>query len=382
MPHTVVQLASFRSPYPGNFVAALRSVDAGLRARGWRHVLAFDARAREHPWPEQLADEGFELDFLPPPRTASTRTLTAEVLRIARSAGATLLHAHFAEYDLSAWLAQQRLRLGGRRVGLIWHVHSPVPQTGNRAVKDLLKFRLMGRSAHMIPVAYPIETDLLRRGVAPERIGTIPNGVDFSHATASTSAPRADLRAALDLPAEAPVAVSFGWDAHRKGVDLLLDAGAELVRDHPAFHLVLVGEAQMEAFIDEHLAPEGRPSWLRVVPPRKTVADFYHLADLFVLASRKEGLPYAVGEALANGLPVVSSRIEGMSEWATGAPGIAFFDSGDSAGLREAIAAVLGWPSDHRAAMAEANRALVDEHLSLRTWTERTLAVYDRLLTT
>lgn len=380
MSQSVVHIASYSAPYPGNFIAALRSVDAQLRARGWRHVLLFDARARAFSWSGELAAEGLEVGFLPPPGTAATWTIAKQIVGVARSVDATLLHTNLAGYDLAAWVAQQRLKLEGRQVQLVWHLQSPIPNKRDRLFKDPLKFHVLGRSAHIIPVSHPISEDIRARGARSNHIHTIPNGVDLQHATRSVSAGRAELRAQFEFREADFVLVSFGWDPYRKGVDVMLDAVKAALASRPGLRLLLVGGERMEEFIRTHLGCHQPPDWLRIVPPRATVADFYRLADGFVLGSRKEGLPFAVCEALANGLPVVSSRIEGVEEWASGAPGIVFYEPGDAEGLRQGIAKVEGWTPAHRREMAEANRRLAEEKLSLTTWTRRLLAVYDTVL--
>jgi len=219
--------------------------------------------------------------------------------------------------------------------------------------------------------------EMIGCGFPARRACYIPNGVDLDHATTPRDG-REAVRRELGVRDGATLALLFGWDPLRKGVDVALDAVAALARGEVEVVLALVGTEPMDALVRERLGG-AVPPWLRVVRPRQHVADLYAAADVFISASRAEGYPYALGEALANGLPVVVSDIPGC-EWAREIPGPRFFPSGDAIALAAALAEVARWPAERRARHAQEARSLAYGRLSLASWAERVAALYRRAL--
>ncbi len=86
----------------------------------------------------------------------------------------------------------------------------------------------------------------------------------------------------------------------------------------------------------------------------------YEAADLFLLPSYREGFPTAISEAMAAGLPVVTTRMRGMADHLVAEENALFVAPGDAIGLAAAIERILDDP-DLRARMSAANRAKVAE---------------------
>jgi UDP-glucose:(heptosyl)LPS alpha-1,3-glucosyltransferase len=156
----------------------------------------------------------------------------------------------------------------------------------------------------LYPTAPAAHVAVLHYGVDVER---------FHPARRSTDGPA--IRAELGLAPEQPVVLFVGTGFKRKGVPTLLDVWR---REPPAgAALVIVGN-------DQHLAAHVRAARdLRgpvvVTGPRRDVERLYAAADVFTLPSLYEVCPVAILEALASGLPVVTSRATGAPELLGGA---------------------------------------------------------------
>jgi glycosyltransferase involved in cell wall biosynthesis len=122
---------------------------------------------------------------------------------------------------------------------------------------------------------------------------------------------------------------------------------------------------------------------VRVIRSVPDVAELYGLADCFVSASRAEGLPYAIGEAMAAGLPVITSDLPQIAAvYGPAGPGVLTFRGGDPRALATAMGRILALPRGQREALGKRNAAFVQEHLSLQNWTERMIGVYRSVLET
>lgn len=376
MTRTVLHAASFAPEQPGNFVAALEALDRAGRARGFRQAFAFPAEAASRPWFAGLLAAGRDVSVLPAGGPARTARALAE---LARDRDARLLHAHFGAYDLPAWLAARLIRGSGRRPEVLWHLHSDLERGGGaaRRLRESLRWRILARGVRLVAVSPHVRDQAAARGADPARVRVLPNGVDTRRARISEVDPAA-ARAAAGIGPGRTVLLLFGWDPERKGADLALDAVERLAPGAPGLVLALVGGEALESFVRARYG-DAPPPWLRLLPPRDHPADYYRMADLFLSASRREGMPYSVAEAMANARPILASRIPGH-EPGLEAPAAAGFDAGDAGALEAAIREALGWSPEERARRGEANRAFADARLGIGAWTGGLLAIYEEIL--
>jgi glycosyltransferase involved in cell wall biosynthesis len=139
---------------------------------------------------------------------------------------------------------------------------------------------------------------------------------------------------------------------------------------------VHVGEGPLRGEIQARLAMEPRAERIRLLGARDDVEQILPALDLFVLNSLHEGLPNAVLEAMACGLPVVASDIGGCRELvAVGKSGLLAAPA-SAAGFVTACRSLLDDPARREAMGSEARRLAVEEH-SLARMTERMLALYE-----
>jgi glycosyltransferase involved in cell wall biosynthesis len=129
------------------------------------------------------------------------------------------------------------------------------------------------------------------------------------------SALRAALRSELGLPETSRLLVSVGRLDRQKDPLLLLQAFAEVAAAAADVHLLLIGDGVLRMQVEQlrgELALQNRVHLLGVMPPTK-IARVLRGSDLFVLSSAYEGMPIAVLEALAAGLPVASTNVGELS---------------------------------------------------------------------
>lgn len=157
------------------------------------------------------------------------------------------------------------------------------------------------------------------RNIYPEldtRVGFIPTWVDTevfyppANPTAA-AAERQGIRERLGLPARARLLIFVGRLDRQKDPMLLLKAFERCARTDADVHLVMIGDGVLRREVETGIAAAGLGG--RVTLPgalgAATIAGWLRAADRFVLSSAYEGMPIAVLEALACGLPVVSTDV-------------------------------------------------------------------------
>jgi phosphatidylinositol alpha-1,6-mannosyltransferase len=183
---------------------------------------------------------------------------------------------------------------------------------------------------------------------------------------ATSAAERTALRRRFDLPLDRPLVLFVGRLVPKKGYRQLVDAAEQ--QDH--WVAVLVGDG-------ETVAPT-----LRVLPcgvrDRDSVRLLYRACDIFALPSRSEGFPLTVQEAMASGLPVVTTDDPGYDMYGLD-PALVTLLPTDSPGLKEAISALVEDPHRRRQ-MALYSRRFAEEHFSWANHVTALMGTFDRVL--
>lgn len=151
----------------------------------------------------------------------------------------------------------------------------------------------------------------------PARIEIVPPGVDRAF---FSPGPRRGARRALDLPPADPVLLFVGRVQPLKGLDVAIEALADVRRSHPTARLVVVGgpsgpDGEIEAARCVALARNlGVADVLRWVPaqPHHALSTYYRAADVLVMPSRSESFGLVALEAAACGVPVVAADVGGL----------------------------------------------------------------------
>jgi glycosyltransferase involved in cell wall biosynthesis len=183
-----------------------------------------------------------------------------------------------------------------------------------RRWKERLKAELLPRADAIMTAGRDGAAFAMRYGVSPERIFTVPHVIDFDHyatGTARAWASRETVRARLGLHGVTFAYVGRLWSG--KGLDQLLDAFAALARESgDNVSLLLVGDGIDEARLRKRCADEGLKDVVfagfhegDALPP------LYAAADVFVFPTLGDPFGMVVLEAMACGLPVISTSAAG-----------------------------------------------------------------------
>jgi teichuronic acid biosynthesis glycosyltransferase TuaC len=259
------------------------------------------------------------------------------VRRLHRAIGFDVINAHWLDPDgiAAAWLAHN-LHIPLVLTGLGCDVNIYAHDEQRRAsILDAI-----AASAAVTTVSEPLRQGLVDEGVPASKITVIPNGVDTER---FRPRPKAECRAALGLPHDAPLIVCVSRLSDEKGVDVLVRAFAQVRAMVPGATLALVGAGPLQADIEREAAALRLGGSLRLVGavPHEQVAMWLGAGDVSCLPSLREGHPNAAMEALASGRPLVASRVgalPGMIQPGTGR----LVEPGDAVALSQALVSALG----------------------------------------
>ncbi len=176
-------------------------------------------------------------------------------------------------------------------------------------------------------------------GLPSERVTLLPNSVDLTVFAPPTDESRRSARERFGLPPDATVIGGVGRLVHQKNFDLLLTAARPILRARPGSVLAFFGSGPDETALRKNAADLGDA--VRFAGTVSDRASLYHALDVVVLPSRYEGLPMTVLEAMASGVPVVASSVDGVREIATSGKDAVLAPSGDATAFTRAIERVL-----------------------------------------
>ena len=173
--------------------------------------------------------------------------------------------------------------------------------------------RTLQRAQGIVAVSAALKERMVELGIEPERIAVIRNGIDRAVFQPYDQQPA---RAKLGLAADAKILVSVAALVPLKRLDRLIEAMQLIAQTQPLARLYVIGEGPERAALTAQIAASSLQDkvFLLGAKPQRELADWYTAADLFCLASQREGCPNVVIEALACGTPVVASDVGGIGE--------------------------------------------------------------------
>ena len=241
-----------------------------------------------------------------------------------------------------------------------------IPQASPAAARAILAAAAQADAS--ITVCEALRAEMIDIGADGGKIHALRNGVDLDAFHPPTK-PRASLKAALDVPEDAPLVVSVGGLVERKGHHLTIDA----VAAQPGVHLRIAGGGPEEGALAARIASLGAGDRIRLTGalPHAKLADFYGAADLSVLASSREGWANVLLESMACGTPVVATDVWGTPE-VVAAPVAGRLASRDAVSLGTHIAGILADLPDRAATRAYAEGFAWDDTV------EGVLQVFER----
>ena len=283
--------------------------------------------------------------------------------RLRRRFAFDLIDAHFAYPDgyaatlLGKWLkVPVTITLRG----------TEVPLSRDRARRRLI-VKALQQTARIFAVSTSLKNHAASLGIDEARIRVVGNGVDSQK---FQPLPKQQARSQLGLPQGAPVLISVGGLVERKGFHRVIECLPQLCRQFPGLRYLIVGGAGPEGDWGERLRTQAAQLdladnviFLGALPSGELRLPL-SAADVFVLATRNEGWANVFLEAMACGLPVISTDVGGNAEVVCSDQLGSIVPFGDAAALQRALDAALDKTWDRGAIIAYAHANQWDQRVA------------------
>jgi glycosyltransferase involved in cell wall biosynthesis len=242
-----------------------------------------------------------------------------------------------------------------------------------------LLYRLAARWVDgFVAVSDEVETAILDSiGPIRDKIAVISNGVDI--ARYSRPIDRAGVRHTLGLAEDTWLMALVGTMKPQKGHHFLIDAVRLVAPRFADLHILFVGDGEMRAELAAQAAASGAGKRIHFLGNRGDVPELLAVCDAFVLPSLWEGLPMALIEAMASGLPVIASEVSGTRQVMVPNETGLLVPPGDVQALSEAMVVLLS-DRELARAMGAAARRRVEAAFSAKRQAEEHVALYRRAL--
>jgi glycosyltransferase involved in cell wall biosynthesis len=302
---------------------------------------------------------------------------TWRLFRLLRRERFDIVHTHSSKAGIVGRIAA---RLAGVPV-IIHTVHgwgfNPHQPAHVRGLYVALERLCAPMSMALVAVGAPNREEGLLLGIGrPEQYELIRSGIEIE-AYRDVALGREEARARFGLPRDAFVFGSVGRLGEQKSPLTLLAAFERVAAARPETHLVYVGDGPQRSELEAAVARAGLAGRVQLLGLRRDVPELLRAFDAFVLASRWEGLPRVFPQAMAAGLPIVATRVDGAPDAVTPGENGWLVDVGDITALAERMLQVAADPARAQR-MGAAGRARVEE-FSARRMVDQLAALYTRL---
>jgi len=366
---TVLIASSFKANYGGNFIAQISFLADNLEKVNCEVLFLFPEKAKEKKWCILFA-KNRNVFFIKDDLSGFNRLKFA--YKFVKKNNVSIAHTHFGLLALQFAL----LCLLSKRFKHIIHAHSEAPLPANfyRRLLQYLKHGILLKKSFVIAVNQNIQRQYISYGFKTSRLQTIHNGIDFNRLLCLNK--NIDFRKDLQISSDAKLFLMMGYNIYIKGIDVAIDAFLHLKNESKSFDnyalcIVIASNFEMvkHEIMDKY---QGIPSWLYLLKPTETVSDYYRMVDCFISASRTEGFPYSIAEAIFMKLPVIMSNIDG-TKWATQFPSVISFESTNAFDLKNKIENIFSTISSE---METTSSASIENILGITVWADNVINFY------
>jgi glycosyltransferase involved in cell wall biosynthesis len=294
----------------------------------------------------------------------------AALAHLIRQKKADIVHVHSQEAGLVA-------RLIARMAGARSVIYTPQTVDIRRARWHWLYVLIESALSRVTDVIISVnEADrkrMIRWGISPHKVVTIPNGIDLS--AFETTVDVAGIRRALQVDENRPLVMQVGRLSAQKDPVSFVEGAAQVVQKHPEAQFALIGEGPLRDTVALRARATGLNGHVRLLGWHDRACRLMPAAQVVSLTSRWEGMPHTLLEAMAGSRPVVATNVNGCPEIVVDKVTGFLVPPGDRRAWAKCVNELLSDPAK-AIAMGQQGRRQVEEKFSARQMIARVEELY------
>ena len=366
-------IAQYEAPYEGNFIASLEALEAIL-CKEYKCEVAY-------VFPRLASSQAWIHKFMLEHRTFFTCNDVChsytELEKIREEYMPTLVHTHFDGYDL----AVNKVFFNG--VKIVWHMHNHLSYV-NHPLKAIYQmwcflqhYGWQSKNVNIISVSDEMKKFVekwRKRSIygtlfaGGGKIQFIPNGIELSRVL-NKRKPR--------ISDDKFIFLAFGGRNSQKRIDVLLEAGKELIKLRNDFQVFITKGTDTESVVNNYF--QGNlPSWVILKDQTEDIASLFNSVDCFISSSEHETFSYAICEASVFGLPVIQSDIAGTM-WNAKNPSTRLFKVNDPLALCKQMNFIIDADKEELEKQIQVTIENNRRDYSLEQWAHNVISFYKQI---
>ena len=362
--------ADYSAPKSGNFIASILALGRKLRESGDHVVFAFP---EEREWVRWLREEKFDVEILSALRKSSIGADEANqlqvLLKLIDKYQINLIHSHFGMFHHAFVFHRNKLA----DIKIIIHDHMGFGVSSNMIIRyfKLAAYSFLYQMMHINVIA--VMDKKKNACIFLKNKWFVPNGLSLERYI-DRSLSREECRKELGLKNSDKCVFLLGWDLKTKGVDIALKAIHKCREKDDNICLGIIGVGSGPAdfakdFIRQETGFSPSEPWIHFFDSYEDMFAVYRAIDVYLMASRSEGFPYALLEAISQDTPVVVSDIP-STKWASLYNNSYFYPTEDIDACADTLLRALA------NGRKETNSAEIVARYGIDQWCDKVIEVY------
>jgi len=379
-PLNILMIAPQFRPIIGGYEKAAEHLSTALVEKD--HKVTVVTERRDKAWARRETFRGIQIQRLSclyrPRLHLLTSLLSFAVFLMQNGRRFDVWHVH--QYGAHAALAIAVGRLLSRPVVL--KLTSSGERSISRAVASTRFPKAFGylirRVSAVVAVSKQTSSEAVEFGISKDKVMQLGNGVFTNRFHPCDANQKSDLKKSLNLKSNGTV-LYVGRMSEEKRPQDLLEAWSQAAPNMPdGWKLVFVGDGPLTKQLENEAAALGIKDTVMFAGFQDNVHSWMQAADIYALTSLREGLPNTMLEAMATGLPVVSTRVSGATDLVESTGAGYIVDVGDCAAIGEKIVELAASP-EARQQHGQAAKHVIDQFYAVSIVAERHIELYHRL---